>query len=392
MRVLQVWRYVQQVRRTVRGLPLADVALAAALLLVKLATLATGAQPGGGLVSYLVAPFWTLPLGWRRRYPVAVAGVLAAADVVEVGLAGFHNSIVFLAAFLLVPYSLAVHAKTTARMLAGLAAVIVAGAVSQAAQPAPHSATGWASTLAGDAALFFVPFFVGLVLRQQRLRAETLEQLAVQLDREREERARTAVAEERTRIARELHDEIAHAMSVIAVQADAAEGALAHDPALVERPLLAIRKTARDALTDMRRVLGALRADEPAELTPEPGLARAGALVEQTREAGLGVQLRIEGEPVPLPPALDLTAYRVLQEGLTNARKHAAAQTVEVVLCYRRDRIDVEVTDDGDGSGTGGGSGRGLAGLRERVALLGGEFVAGPRSRGFALRVSLPLA
>jgi signal transduction histidine kinase len=249
-----------------------------------------------------------------------------------------------------------------------------------------------ASALSGDAALIFVPFFAGLAMRQQRLRAQTLEQLAEQLEREREERARSAVAEERTRIARELHDEVAHAMSVIAVQADAAEGALVHDPALVERPLVAIRETAREALADMRRVLGALRGDEQAKLTPEPGLARVGALLEQARAAGLEVELRIEGEPEPLPPALDLAAYRVLQEGLTNVRKHAAACRVEVVLRYGRDAIGVEVSDDGGGSGRGAGTGRGLVGIRERVALFGGEFVAGPRAHGFALRVTLPRA
>ncbi len=380
-------------RRTLRDLPLLDRCLAVVLLAAKLATLATGAQPGGGVASYVLAPFWTLPLAWRSRRPLAVALAVAATDVVEVGLVGYRNSVVFLAAFLLIPYSLAAHERTARRMAAGLAALVAAGAVSQAAQPAPSSTGAWATTIAGDVALFAVPFLLGLALRQQRLRAEALEQLAAQLEREREERARTAVAEERTRIARELHDEVAHAMSVIAVQADAAEGALGSDPALVQRPLVAIRETARDALADMRRVLGALRPPGGAAVAPEPGLARAGALVEQARAAGLEVELRIEGEPMPLPPPLDLAAYRVLQEGLTNVRRHAAADRVEVVLRYGPDAIAVEVTDDGDGSGgPGGTAGRGLAGIRERVALLGGEFVAGPRTRGFALRVTLPLA
>ena len=277
-------------------------------------------------------------------------------------------------------------------MAAGLAALLAAGGTSQAAQPSPGSPGAWTSTIAGDLALIVVPFLVGLALRQQRLRADAMEQLAVQLEREREERARAAVAEERTRIARELHDEIAHAMSVIAVQADAAEGALASDPALVARPLLAIRATAREALADMRRVLGALRSGEEAQLAPEPGLARLGVLLEQAQEGGLEVDLRVEGEPVPLPPSLDLAAYRVLQEGLTNVRKHAAARRVEVVVRYGRDAVGIEVSDDGDGAGAGGGTGRGLAGIRERVAVLGGEFGAGPRSEGFALRVTLPLA
>lgn len=387
----QAWRYVRPVRREVFGLPLLDVALAAALLAVKVVALATGVQPGSVPLSYLLSPFIALPVAWRRGYPLAVALVVMSASVSEVGFGGYHDSIVALAVFIVVPYSLAAYAGGAWRMLAGMAATVAAGLTAQAAQPAPRSTGGWASQLAGDAALLVVPFLVGLALRQQRLRAETLERLAVQLEREREERARTAVAEERTRIARELHDEVAHAMSVIAVQADAAEGALAHDPGLVEKPLLAIRDTAREALADMRRVLGALRGDERAELGPEPGLARLGALLEQARLGGVDVDLRVEGEPVPLPPPLDLAAYRVLQEGLTNVRKHAAAQRAEVVLRYRPDAIGVEVNDDGAGVGNGGGTGRGLAGLRERVALLGGEFVAGPRAHGFALRVTLPL-
>jgi len=368
------------------------VALALTLFVVKVVTLAAGLQAGPLPLGYLTAPLWTLPLAWRSRYPLAVALAVTGTAVTEVAIGGYHDSVVALAAFVLVPYSLAVHSAGVQPMLAGLAATVAAGAVSQAAQSAPHSAGTLASAVAGDAALIFVPFFAGLAMRQQRLRAQTLERLAEQLQREQEERARTAVAEERTRIARELHDEVAHAMSVIAVQADAAEGALAEDPALVQRPLLAIRETAREALADMRRVLGGLRGDERAELAPEPGLARLGALLEQTRSAGLEVELRVEGEPAPLPPPLDLTAYRVLQEGLTNVRKHAAARRVEVVLRYSRETIGVEVTDDGTGSETGGGSGRGLAGIRERVGLLGGEFVAGPRARGFALCVKLPLA
>ncbi|HET7567451.1 MAG TPA: histidine kinase [Gaiellaceae bacterium] len=381
-------------RTTPFGLPRLDVAIAVALLAVKLAGMATGVQTGGGAVSWALAPLWTLPLAWRSRSPLAVALVVAAANAVEVGLAGVHDSIVFLAVFLLIPYSLAAHGRGTARIAAGLCALVASGGVSQAAQPSPGSARAWATTVAGDLALVVVPFLVGLALRQQRLRAEALEQLAVQLEREREERARAAVAEERTRIARELHDELAHAMSVIAVQADAAEGALERDPALVQRPLLAIRSTARDALADMRRVLGGLRSGEQAQLAPEPGLARLGGLLEQTRAAGIEVELRVEGEPAPLPPSLDLAAYRVVQEGLTNVRKHADARRVEVLLRYGRDAVAVEVADDGAGAGAGagGGSGRGLAGIRERVALLGGEFVAGPRARGFALRVTLPLA
>jgi signal transduction histidine kinase len=316
-----------------------------------------------------------------------VAVVVSVTAVAEVEIGGYHDSVVALAAWILATYSLGAHAATVRGLLAGFAVTAAAGVWIAVAQGA---VTLW--NMVAVAGLLLASLLAGLWVRQLRMRALTLERLAAQLEREREERARTAVAEERARIARELHDEIAHAMSVIAVQADAAEGALAHDPTLVERPLLSIRQTARDALADMRRVLGALRGEAEADLAPEPGLARAGALLEQARTAGLEVELRIEGEPVPLPPPLDLAAYRVLQEGLTNVRKHADARRVEVVLRYGRDRIGVEVFDDGTGTGVGGGSGRGLVGIRERIALLGGEFVAGPRQQGFALRVTLPLA
>lgn len=374
-------------RRTLLAPPLADTALAVALLAVRVATLATGAQPGNGWVSYALAPVWTLPLAWRSQFPLAVAAVVTGASALEVAAGGYHDSVPALLALLLVQYSLGAHGAGPLRVLAGESVVL---GYSCWLWIGLQDVRSW--SLLGNAVIAVAPMLAGLWIRQLRLRAETLKRLAEQLEREREERARTAVAEERSRIARELHDEVAHAMSVIAVQADAAEGALARDPSLVQRPLVAIRDTARGALADMRRVLGALHADEPADLAPEPGLARAAALIEQAQEAGLDVDLRVEGEPVPLPPALDLAAYRVVQEGLTNARKHAAASRVAIVLHYRADHIAVEVSDDGDGSGPGGGSGRGLAGIRERVALLGGEFVAGPRARGFALRVTLPLA
>jgi signal transduction histidine kinase len=371
--------------KTILGLPLLDILLASTLLVIKLATLATGVQPGPA-VMYAFLPFWTLPFAWRRRYPLALASVIAVTAVAEYALAGYHNSVVALLALVFVPYNIGAYARGTRRIVLAMT-IIAAGGLAIGVAHGPR-------TLWNIVALLFLlvaPLLAGLWVRQLRLRAVMLEQLARQLERERDEQARSAVAEERARIARELHDEIAHAMSVIAVQADAAEGALAHDPALVERPLLAIRDTARGALADMRRVLGGLRGGDDAELAPEPGLERIGALIEQARAAGLDVDLRVEGEPAPLPASLDLAAYRVLQEGLTNVRKHAAAQHVEVVVRYSRDAVAVEVVDDGDGTGGGGGSGRGLAGLRERITLLGGEFVAGPRSNGFALRVTLPL-
>jgi signal transduction histidine kinase len=181
-------------------------------------------------------------------------------------------------------------------------------------------------------------------------------------------------------------------MSVIAVQADAAEGALAHDPHLVRTPLVAIRDTARVALADMRQVLGALGGGDAASSdASEPGLARLDALVRTASVGGLSVELSVEGEPRRLPAPLDVAAYRVVQEALTNVRKHSGARRVDVIVRYRAEAVHVEVIDDGDGSGPGGGSGKGLTGIRERVAVLGGHVVAGPDPRGFALRAVLPV-
>lgn len=392
MRIVRASDRFAGMPKKIFALPPLDVALAVALLVLRLITLAAGIQSESMPLSYLAAPLWTLPLAWRSRYPLSAALVVSGTGVVELTVVGVRSSVVALAALVIVVYSLGAHATTVVRMLAGLTAAAISVALYDIEQAHWRWSHSLALNLLGGAAIVSVPFLGGLLVRQQRLRAQALERLAAHLEHEREERARTAVAEERMRIARELHDEVAHAMSVIAVQADAAEGALAKDPALVQRPLVAIRETARAALTDMRRVVGGLRDDKRAVLTPEPGLAMVGALLEQTRTPGLEVELRVEGEPAPLPPSVDLTAYRVLQEGLTNVRKHSRARRVELVLRYDRATIAVEVNDDGDSSGAGGGSGRGLAGIRERTALLGGEFVAGPRAHGFALRVTLPLA
>lgn len=361
-----------------------DMAIALSLLVVRLVTLTTGLQPGSGLVSYLTSFGLALPFIWRRKHPVAVALAVSSSQIAEATLGSFHNSVVALAAWLLVPYALGAYATSARRVAAGFLLTATAG-IGVALYIGPR--TLW--NIVAVAGLLCASLLAGLWARQLRLRAKTLEELATQLARERDERARSAVAEERARIARELHDEVAHAMSVIAVQADAAEGALAHDPALVADPLVAIRDTARTALADMRRVVGALGDD--VDRAPEPGLARLPALLDQARAGGLEVDLRVEGEPLPLPPPLDVAAYRVVQEGLTNVRKHAEARRADILLRFAPDMLAVEVRDDGAGTGDGGGGGRGLAGIRERVALLGGEFAAAPNGRGFALTVTLPL-
>jgi signal transduction histidine kinase len=241
--------------------------------------------------------------------------------------------------------------------------------------------------------LFGVAWVVGFTLNRNRAQAAEAEARAARAEREREERARAAVAEDRARIARELHDVVGHSVSVMTVQAGAVRRLLKPEQEREREALLVVEQTGREALAEMRRMVGVLRHPEEAPaLAPQPGLEQLERLVAQAREAGLPVELRVEGERRPLPPGIDLAAYRAVQEGLTNTRKHAEAERVEVVVRYGDDRVNVTVADDGSGRATGHGRGHGLVGMRERIALYGGELDAGPRAEGgYELRVSLPL-
>ena len=238
---------------------------------------------------------------------------------------------------------------------------------------------------------------VGYVYDNHRRRTDELVERAARLEREQATEARAAVAEERARIAREMHDIVAHSLSVMVVQAEAAEAMLEVDPERARRPLAAVQDTGREALTDLRRMLGALRAadDGAPSLAPQPGLAGLDALAEHLRDAGLPVEVRIEGEPRPLPAGVDLSAFRIVQEGLTNVLKHAGPARAEVVVRYDDDAIALRVVDDGSGAvNARENGGHGLVGMRERVAVYGGELTAGPRpapERGFALAARLPL-
>jgi signal transduction histidine kinase len=243
-------------------------------------------------------------------------------------------------------------------------------------------------------ALVAIAWLAGFALRERAEQAEAAEVRAAQAEREREAAARIAVAEERARIARELHDIVAHAMSVMVLQVGAVRhrlpGALAED----REALDGVERAGRQALAEMRRLLGAMRRDddEPA-LAPQPSLAGLDALVEQVRRAGLPVHMHVEGDPVALPAAIDLSAYRIIQEGLTNALKHARASRADVTVHYAPDALDLEVRDDGSGRTTAdGGGGHGLVGIRERVKIYGGDMTAEPApGRGFVLRTRLPL-
>jgi signal transduction histidine kinase len=234
-------------------------------------------------------------------------------------------------------------------------------------------------------------WLVGRLVYRQRTQARSARERAEASERRRDEDARVAVTTERTRIARELHDVIAHSVSLMGIQAAAAEQVLALDPERAREPLRAIQDTARDAIDELRRLLGVLReADEAAALVPQPGLAALEALVEQMRSAGLPVELRSHGEARRLSPGVELSAYRVVQEALTNTLKHAGAVATTVTVHHRADLLEVEIADHGRRDGDGDGTGHGLIGMRERVALYGGTLAAGRRADGYLVRASIP--
>jgi signal transduction histidine kinase len=241
--------------------------------------------------------------------------------------------------------------------------------------------------------VFGLIWTVAFALGRKFEEADDAKRRAAQAEREREERARAAVTEERARIARELHDVVGHSVSVMTVQASAVRRLLRPEQEREREALLIVERTGREALAEMRRMVGVLRRpEEGPALAPQPSLEHVERLVEQARDAGLSVELRVEGDPQPLPAGVDLTAYRLVQEGLTNALKHARAERAQVVVCYGDGDLEVMVSDDGRGAGSGDGGGHGLVGMRERVAVFGGELEAGPRAEGgYRLRAKLPV-
>jgi len=233
-------------------------------------------------------------------------------------------------------------------------------------------------------------------MRARAARAQIDREHAERLDATRELSAQTAAHEERTRIARELHDVIAHSVSLMVIQAGGARLVMDTEPDRAEESLLSVERAGRDALAEMRALLGALGdGRDPRALAPQPGLAEIDGLLAAARESGVDADLHVAGEPATVSPALDLCAYRIIQEALTNAIKHAAPARAAVRVSWQADALELEISDDGSGSGAvnGAGGGHGIAGMRERVALHGGSIDAGPRAGGgFAVRAQLPLA
>jgi signal transduction histidine kinase len=333
-------------------------------------------------VGVLIALGSTLPIAFARVRPVAAAAVTCAAWMIP---ADGYVYVGYVAAFILF-YLVAAHEPDARKLLlaVGLGCIAtVVGSVQQHAHLGEYF--GAFSAVVG-------PAVAGRVIRHVRLQAERLRELTWRLDRERERSAHVAVGEERARIARELHDVVAHGLSVIAIQADAAEAALASDPPRAAKPLATIRGSAREALGEMRRLLGVLREDDDGgALAPQPGLAQLPALLESARAAGLRITVTEHGEPRDLHGSLDLSAYRIVQEALTNVRRHAPGEAADLHLDWASDRLTIVVRNLGAGPMNGDGQGHGLVGMRERARVHGGELHAGPRSDGaFEVRAVLP--
>jgi signal transduction histidine kinase len=333
---------------------------------------------------------FTTPFFARRRYPggtlVAIAVAIALASFVDGGLVA-HPFVSFL-------FALAICFRWGMRparlqSLAGLLFTVgVAGFVTL------NDPKGKVGDFIWDTITFTVAWVIGFAVGEKYREVDEAEERAALAEREREERALRAVADERARIARELHDVVGHSVSVMTVQASAVRRLLDQDQERVSEALQVVEQTGREALAEMRRMVGVLRhAEEAPALAPQPSLGEIERLVRHARDRGLPVEVSIEGDPVELPTGIDLTAYRLVQEGLTNAIKHARARQAEVVIRYENGHVELTVSDDGRGGGDGGGSGHGLVGMRERVHVYGGELEAGPRPEGgFRLRARLPVA
>jgi len=331
-----------------------------------------------------------LPIFARRRFPFAAPTVYwllgAAISIVDWRPIPFAVSLFpvgLTVAFLL--------GNLRNALQAGIGLAVVVGGAVIVVYEIPGHAT---AELVFIPLEFVIAWVAGFALRERAEQAEAAEIRATLAERERDAAARIAVAEERARIARELHDIVAHAVSVMVLQVGAVRHRLPDALAEDRDALRGVERAGRTALAEMRRLLAAMRPDgDDAEFLPQPGIDGLGSLLEEVGRAGLPVELHVDGEPFPLPRGIDLSAYRIVQEGLTNALKHARASNADVIVRYSSDELQLEVRDDGEGGATNDGLGHGLVGIRERVKIYGGEMTAATATEGgFILRTRLPFS
>lgn len=360
---------------------LVDALLAAGLVVLGLVEARTGPINRPLWLHALLIVLVMGSLAWRRRFPLTVLAVVVAGVL----LIDPEGQLSVFVAVVLAAFTAGAESDRP-RAWAGLALAVVPFWVGYAL------IGGGVSDFVAIGVLYGGSWLLGQTLREHGRRADLLAERAAHLERERAQEAEQAVARERARIARELHDIVSHAISVIAVQSQAVRRRLAPDQGREADDLRAIETTAREAMAEMRRLFGMLRADgERPALAPQPGLAQLDRLVAETRAGGLVVDVLLDGERAELPPGVDLAAYRIVQEALTNVRKHAAATRASVRLRIGEHDLELVVEDDGKAR-SDGEAGYGLAGMRERATLYGGTLEAGQGAGGgFVVRARLPL-
>ncbi|MGW2962338.1 sensor histidine kinase [Streptomyces sp. NPDC001220] len=380
---------------TVRG-RLFDAALALLVLVCEVQYAVDPDDPTGrhstvGLIC--LAFLASVPLVWRRRHPLAVLWIVLAANAAT---PGDVTRLTFYAC-VVAAYSAAAYSRYRAAARASLASAVLLSLT--IGRSVPHTPFGVEPTVPTQ----YVPLMISaplvlatLGLRTWKVRAEESRARLAELERRRAEETRRAVEHERARIARELHDVVTHNVSVMVIQAGAARKIMDSSPEQAREALLAVEAGGRTAMGELRQVMGLLTMDDPgaAALDPQPGLDRLGPLIDRTRDTGTPVELTVSGTVRPLPGGVELTAYRVVQEALTNALKHAAGAKASVRVEYGDDELRVEVTDSGGtrGPGAATGNGRGLIGLRERLAVHDGTLSDGPLPLGgYRVRALIPL-
>jgi len=360
--------------------------VAAALLVLGEVSVVAGGSSLPQWVAMLLTAAYTAPLAWRRYAPVTVAASTFAMVIVLGLLDTDGGQPTIPIALALAAFTLGSEVDAPKSWVLGVAsirglwaAMLVTGAP--------------AADLVIVSLLYGVPAAVGTALRSRDKRAVALARRTELAEAEREQQARVAAAAERARIARELHDVVAHSLSVVALQTQAVHRRLGAAQAREIDDLRAVQSTAREELGEMRRLLGVLRADDEAgPLEPQPGLDQLESLLSKTRRAGLPVRATVVGHRSPLSPGIDLAAYRIIQEALTNVRRHAEASSAWLTVRFAEDRLEITGDDDGRTQGTEATSGNGMLGMRERVSLYGGELDAAPRDGGgFRVRARLPM-
>ena len=373
--------------------PRVDQLVALVLLIAIELQLWLGASIPNRVAATVAGVLVCLAVAFRRRRPVS--GVLVVLGLMCIrmlfGSLGNLGDIAGTAvAVVLLLYGLGAFAPEERSVWALVAAVVVTS-VNALTKPG-----GGISSLASmEVFAVALPYALGRTVRARAAHERTSRDAAERLDATRESRARTAAFAERARIARELHDVIAHSVSVMVIQAGGARMVMGDAPGRAEESLRSVERAGREALAEMRRLLGILGDGDPGALAPQPGLADVEPLLAHANGSGVSAALHVDGKPQPVPAALDLCAYRIVQEALTNAIKHAAPTTASVSVRWQEDVLELEVSDDGCGRtpANGSGGGHGIAGMRERVALHQGSLqAAGRPDGGFTVRARLPLA